>query len=96
MHWTEAADHERMRGFIRRLLSRFRKTAMEMNSYHPYLFQNHAFEEQEVFEGYGEENLNRLRKIRSEVDPEGVMQILQPEFFKLEAHRRDLGIKSEL
>jgi hypothetical protein len=72
-----------MTNFMRRLTTRFRQRAQEMEMLHPYLFQNHAYEEQDVFSGYGDENLRRLRRIRRQVDPEGVFQKLQPGYFKL-------------
>jgi len=66
-----------------------------MGMHHRYLFQNHAFEEQDVFSGYGEKSLKRLRKIRRDVDPDGVFQRLQPGFFKLGEQHVDT-VKSEL
>jgi FAD/FMN-containing dehydrogenase len=75
-----------MSSFMRRLTTRFRQRAEELGKLHPYLFQNHAYEEQDVFSGYGNESLRKLRRIRKEVDPEGVFQKLQPGFFKLGEH----------
>jgi FAD/FMN-containing dehydrogenase len=96
MHWSEEVDGDRMRAVMRRLITRFHKAAHDTNSHHPYLFQNHAFEEQRVFEGYGKENLNRLIEVRRNVDPDRVMQVLQPGYFKLEEPPRVFDIKSEL
>lgn len=72
-----------MTGFMRTLVKRFRETASEMKMLHSYVFQNHAFEEQNVFTG---SSLGRLREIREQVDPNGVFQLLQPGGFKLEGH----------
>lgn len=72
-----------MTNFMRRLILRFREKAQEMGMLHRYLFQNHSFEEQDVFSSYGETNLKRLREIMKAVDPEGVFQKLQPGYFKL-------------
>lgn len=64
---------------------------------HPYIFQNHAFEEQDVFPGYGELNYDRLRTVRLAVDPDSLFQKLQPGFIKLERKTSDGGWrKSEL
>jgi hypothetical protein len=54
-----------------------------MGGLHRYIFQNHAFEEQDVFTGYGPYNLQRLHSIQRAVDPKGVFQLLQPGYFKL-------------
>lgn len=83
LHWSSELDTPVMTNFIRRVTTRFRRRAEELGMFHPYLFQNHAYEEQNVFSGYGEANLQRLRRIRREVDPDGVFQVLQPGFFKL-------------
>lgn len=72
-----------MRRFMQLLLRRYRDAAKHLSMLHPYIFQNHAFEEQQVFEGYGEANLKRLRAIRKEVDPDAMFQVLQPGYFKL-------------
>ena len=50
---------------------------------HRFLYQNYAAEEQEVLEGYGEDNLKRLRRIGEEWEPEIVWQRFQPGYFKL-------------
>jgi hypothetical protein len=68
---------------MRQLSSRFRQAAKDLDQHHPYIFQNHAFYEEDVFAGYGEQNRRRLWKIRKDVDPKGVFQKLQPGFFKL-------------
>jgi hypothetical protein len=73
-----------MRQFMRHLIERFRESARAMDMLHPYIFQNHAFEEQDVFAGLGEGKLARLKAVRRAVDPIGVFQSLQPGYFKLE------------
>ena len=72
-----------MRAFMRWLIRRFQSAAANLGAAHPYIFQNHAFEEQKVLEGYGADNVKRLKSIRHNVDPTGVFQILRPGFFKL-------------
>jgi FAD/FMN-containing dehydrogenase len=84
MHWSDENSEARMRRFVRRLIMRFRESARKMGLLYPYIFQNHAFEEQDVFAGSGESKLARLKAIRKAVDPDGVFQKLQPGFFKLE------------
>lgn len=72
-----------MRRFMQSLLREFRDAAMHRDMLHPYIFQNHAFDEQQVFAGYGEVNLEKLKAVRKEVDPDEVFQVLQPGYFKL-------------
>ncbi|KAH8821358.1 hypothetical protein F5884DRAFT_827612 [Xylogone sp. PMI_703] len=86
LHWSSTSDTALMTNFIRRLTTRFRQRAQELGMHHPYLFQNHAFEEQDVFTGYGNVSLAKLKRIRRQVDPEGIFQTLQPGFFKLGDH----------
>lgn len=74
---------------MRRLIRRFQEIAAERGILNRYLFQNHAFEEQDVFRGYGAENLGRLKRIRSAVDLDVVYH-----FFKLELELF-LSVKSE-
>ena len=97
MHWRDAVDNLRMRSFMQRVIYRFEEVAKGTKSSHPYRFQNHAFEEQDVFAGYGTESRRRLLRVRKEVDPSGIFQTLQPGFFKLGTHiKEDSTIKSEL
>jgi hypothetical protein len=83
LHWSETSDTQKMTQFMRRILERFAHTATQMGLLHRYIFQNHAFEEQDVFAGYGKINLRRLKSIRQDIDPDGIFQKLQPGYFKL-------------
>lgn len=95
LHWINTSDTQKMTQFMRRILARIHDTAQEMGFLHRYVLQNHAFEEQDVFTGYGERNLRRLRSIRQDVDPNGVFQRLQPGYFKLGEYQEN-DVKSEL
>lgn len=57
--------------------------AKELGMFHRYIYQNYAAREQQVFEGYGKENLEQLRTISKKWDPDGVFQELQPGYHKL-------------
>jgi hypothetical protein len=50
---------------------------------HPYLYQNYASYQQDVFASYGAENLVKLKSISTKYDPQQVWQKLQPGYFKL-------------
>ena len=84
LHWSDESAELQMRSFMQRLIGRFRQTAKAAELLHRYVFQNHAFEEQDVFPGYGEANYARLKAVRISVDPDSVFQELQPGYFKLE------------
>jgi FAD/FMN-containing dehydrogenase len=97
LHWSDESSEPRMRQFMRRLIMRFNESARAMDMLHRYIFQNHAFEEQDVFAGCGKEKLARLKAVRQAVDPDHVFQKLQPGFFKLEpGSLEESAAKSEL
>lgn len=48
-----------------------------------YIYQNYAGPKQDVYGGYGEDNLRRLRAVAKKYDPEGVFQTLMPGGLKL-------------
>jgi Berberine and berberine like len=50
---------------------------------HPFLYQNYAALEQNVFDSYGAANKKRLLKIQSAYDPEKFFVKYQPGYFKL-------------
>ena len=83
MRWSNPSDNIELRRLFKLLIEQSKDTAKEHGLYHRFIFQNHAFEEEDVFGSYGRENLMRLHQIRQKVDPEGVFQILQPGYFKL-------------
>ena len=98
LHWSDNSDEPRMRDFMRRMTTRMKEAAELRGTHHPYRFQNHAFEEQDIFEGYGADNFKRLREVRKSVDPDGIFQMLQPGYFKLglEPTESVANVKSEL
>ncbi|KAF9874233.1 FAD binding domain-containing protein [Colletotrichum karsti] len=56
-----------------------------LNVLTPYLYLNDADKRQPVFEGYGRENLARLKKIRDKYDPDRVYTDQMPGGFKVAA-----------
>jgi FAD/FMN-containing dehydrogenase len=54
------------------LFEKATKAAEDAGKLVPYIYQNYAWQDQDVFAGYGKENLARLRAIQSRIDPEGV------------------------
>jgi hypothetical protein len=83
MMWKNAEDDEVVLGAMRTTMKRIIERSKEMGVYHPFLYQNYASIEQDVFAGYGEENRRKLREISKKYDPDQVFQTLQPGYFKL-------------
>ena len=81
--WSSAADDARILAASRNFISRANATAYAQGLGNRFLYQNYAGQEQDVFAGYGHENLARLREVGRKYDPSGVWQKLQPGYFKL-------------
>ena len=81
--WSDVEDDGVVLAAARRVIDRSTEKAKEMGAFHRYLYQNYADISQDVFAGYGEENLKRLREVSRKYDPEQVFQKLQPGYFKL-------------
>jgi FAD/FMN-containing dehydrogenase len=81
--WNKADDDETILATAKRIIDRSTEKAKEIGAFHRYLYQNYADISQDVFAGYGEENLKSLREVSKKYDPEQVFQKLQPGYFKL-------------
>ena len=81
--WSNAADDAAVLEVAKRIIDRSVARAKELRMAHRFQYQNYSDISQEVFSGYGEENLKRLKEIGKKYDPEQVFQELQPGYFKL-------------
>ena len=81
--WSHAADDDKVHAATSRFLDRSVALAKEMHLHHRFVYMNYAALDQDVFGGYGEENLERLKSVQEKYDPEGVFKSLQPGYFKL-------------
>ncbi|ESZ95415.1 hypothetical protein SBOR_4210 [Sclerotinia borealis F-4128] len=72
--WASAADDERMTSGVTKLLAEFRRLASEKDLLHPYIFTNYAYKTDDVFKGYGEESVAKLKEASTKWDPEGIFQ----------------------
>ncbi|KAG9242387.1 FAD binding domain-containing protein [Calycina marina] len=81
--WIDTQNDDRVMSAARSVISRANTTAYAQNLGHPYIYQNYASAEQNVFKGYGEQNLLKLQEISRKYDPSRVWQDLQPGFFKI-------------
>lgn len=79
----DAADYERFQALADKIMSDIASLAKERGLYHPFIYQNYAGSEQDVYAGYSKENRARLRQIQRKYDPEGVFWKLQPGYHKV-------------
>lgn len=81
--WSDEADDERIMAAAQNMVDRSVAAAKEQGLDNPYLYQNYAALQQDVFPGYGKENYAKLKAISTKYDPSRVFQKLQPGYFKL-------------
>ena len=81
--WSLISDDAAVMQAARNIVNRSNATAYAQGLGFPYLYENYAALEQDVFASYGEENLERLRAVSAKYDPRGVWQKLQPGYFKV-------------
>jgi hypothetical protein len=81
--WTLPTDDEAVLTAAQNIVTSINATAHQLGLGHRYIYQNYASEAQDVFWGYGEENLEKLKEVSQKYDPTGVFEKLQPGYFKL-------------
>jgi FAD/FMN-containing dehydrogenase len=81
--WIDKAHDEMVLATYANWLAKSNSRAKEMGLDHRYMYMNYASQFQNPIQGYGSKNVERLRKVASQYDPEGVFQRLQPGYFKL-------------
>lgn len=101
--WDSAADDELCLSTMKEIIDTGEAWAKELGVYHPYIYANYAGPWQDVFGGYGEENVKWLKKLQKKYDPEGVFTLggLASGGFKLnkkdESHSKgSSSVKDEL
>lgn len=72
--WSDANGDEAVEKMTENTISRIGEAAESLGVANRYLYINYASERQadEIFAGYGEENVQRLKQIQRAVDPRGV------------------------
>lgn len=83
IQWSDAADDERIIAAAQNIIERSVAAAKEQGLDNPFLYQNYASAQQDVFPSYGAANLAKLKDISAKYDPAKVWQKLQPGYFKL-------------
>lgn len=81
--WTNAADDALVERTLHALLEDINSAAKELGAFHPYIFANYAYKDQDVMGSYGAANLKKLKKVREEVDPKGIFTKLVPGGYKI-------------
>lgn len=81
--WNSADDDSRIRTAVEKLLGKFKQISSERKLLHRYIFTNYAYQNEELFAGYGEESVKRMREVGREYDPKGIFQKAVPGGFKL-------------
>ncbi|GLA33505.1 hypothetical protein AnigIFM63309_000332 [Aspergillus niger] len=82
--WDDAADDARVEEAAKVLFSGIESDAHALDAYHPFVYLNYAAQWQDPIASYGPESIERLRRIRREVDPTGVFQNMVPGGFKIQ------------
>ncbi|KAE8454491.1 hypothetical protein EG329_000114 [Mollisiaceae sp. DMI_Dod_QoI] len=70
------ADDTQIMAAARNVVNRSNTTAYAQGLGHPFIYQNYAAHDQNVFQSYGKENVAKLQAASKKYDPTGVWQIL--------------------
>lgn len=62
-----------------------RAFAVSRDAFVPWTYLNYAHASQDVLQGYGADNINRIRRVAAKYDPEAVFQRLCTGGFKISA-----------
>ncbi|KAL3451767.1 hypothetical protein BJX65DRAFT_266833 [Aspergillus insuetus] len=72
--WDNEGDDETVERAARALIEGIERDAKELNAFNPFLYLNYAADWQDPIASYGEESVERLKKLSGEVDPRGVFR----------------------
>ncbi|OAP62330.1 hypothetical protein AYL99_04533 [Fonsecaea erecta] len=81
--WTEPSDDDLIENLARVFAQRLVGTAKAQDKFHRYIYLNYAAGDQDVFAGYGEQNLAKLVKVSKQYDAEGVFTKLRPGYINV-------------
>lgn len=87
--WDDAADDAAVQAVLGAITSKSIAYAKQTNVYNPYLYMNYASQYQAVIPSYGSANFKRLQQVSQKYDPYGILQTLQPGYFKLSTSAPD-------
>lgn len=75
--WTNLEDETRVREGVHRIVDAAEDTAKKNGTYLPFKYSKYSAPDQDPIATYGSENVQKLRKIDLQYDPECVFQKLQ-------------------
>ncbi|KAF2687323.1 FAD-binding domain-containing protein [Lentithecium fluviatile CBS 122367] len=84
LSWEDASDDAEIEEWLSAVNAEIEEKLEAANATNRYIYLNDADKPQDVFAGYGEENLLKLRMIRSKYDPARVFTDLMPGGFKVD------------
>ncbi|KAI9662174.1 MAG: hypothetical protein M1831_002870 [Alyxoria varia] len=82
---ADAEDDNMISSTVLKLIDEMQSLAQKRGKSARYRFTNYGYKTQEILQGYGEENLDRLRAVSEKYDPNGFFQTRVPGGFKLSA-----------
>lgn len=75
--WSRAEDESIILEASRKIIDQAEAVAKENGTYIDFKYSNYASRDQDPLATYGSDNVDKLRSIAKEVDPQGVFQELQ-------------------
>lgn len=72
--WDRAEDDALILATVKDIMRKNEEKAKEMGLWHPYKYINYAedWQTEDIYKGYGEDNLKTLKAVQRKFDPEGV------------------------
>lgn len=83
MTWMNIADDDRIDRAARDLIGAIQSDVAALGALDPFVYINYAAAWQDPFVGYGEVNVERLRRTRQKYDPRGIFVNSVPGGFKI-------------
>ncbi|CZR66000.1 related to 6-HYDROXY-D-NICOTINE OXIDASE [Phialocephala subalpina] len=82
--WHDSVNDLPITQAIETYFSQIDTLSKSLGLYNEYSYLNYAYKDQKVMKGYGKENLQQMKSLSKQFDPEGVFQRLVPGGFKLD------------
>ncbi|KAL4809833.1 hypothetical protein BDV18DRAFT_166580 [Aspergillus unguis] len=81
--WDNVADDALFQRLCEEAMAELDEYAKSIDKYNPYIYLNYADATQNPLRGYGEENVEYIKKVAQKYDPKGVFQTKVPGGFKV-------------
>jgi FAD/FMN-containing dehydrogenase len=82
--WTDEQYDKTIMKMAKGYMEKAVETAREMGAENGYIYMPYSSPYQDVVRGYGEENVEKLKRVAGKYDPTGVLQRFQAGYFKLD------------